>query len=60
MENDLTAKKELKLKCDTCGKIVTSVARVVIEDTYDRSMAKALYNCPECFAKKEQQRKQKE
>ncbi len=44
------------LHCDTCGKPVTSVARVVIDQEYDRSMSRALYNCPECFKKKEEER----
>ena len=44
------------VRCDTCGKMVTTVSRVVIDDGYDRSMSKAVYNCPDCFAKKEQKR----
>lgn len=47
---------EKLVRCDTCGKRVASVSRVVIDDGYDRSMSKALYNCPECFTKKEQKR----
>jgi hypothetical protein len=44
--------------CDTCGKEVPAVARVVIDTGYDRSLSKPLYNCPDCFQKKEQQRTQ--
>jgi hypothetical protein len=59
-ENNKSAQSPVKpLRCDTCGKIVTSVARVVLDHDYDRSMSKALYNCPECFKKKEEQRQHK-
>ena len=44
------------VRCDTCGKMVSTVSRVVIDDGYDRSMSKAIYNCPDCFAKKETNR----
>lgn len=44
--------------CDTCGKQVNSVARVVIDNDYNRSLSKPIYNCDECFLKKEQQRLQ--
>jgi uncharacterized protein with PIN domain len=46
-----------ELRCDTCGKIVSSVSRVVIDENYDRSMSRALYNCSECYDKKEAQRR---
>ncbi len=39
-------------KCDTCGKEVDEVKRVVIRKDYDRSKAMPLYNCPECYEKK--------
>jgi hypothetical protein len=39
-------------KCDTCGKQVSEVLRVVIRKDYDRSRANPLYNCPECYEKK--------
>ena len=42
------------MKCDTCHREVPEVSRVVIYIGYNRVAAKALYNCPECFAKKEQ------
>lgn len=44
------------IRCDTCGKEVVVVARVVIDTGYNRSLSKPIYNCPECFQKKEQQR----
>ena len=40
------------MKCDTCGKETAEVKRVVIDAGYDRTLAKALYNCPDCYAKK--------
>ena len=41
------------MKCDTCGKEAVQVRRVVVDEDYDRMLAKPLYNCPECFQKKE-------
>jgi hypothetical protein len=46
------------LRCDTCGRPSTVVSRVVIDQGYDRSNARPLWNCPECYEKKEQLRKQ--
>jgi hypothetical protein len=46
------------LRCDTCGRPASVVSRVVIDHGYDRSNARPLWNCPECYAKKEQLRKQ--
>ena len=42
------------MKCDTCQREVPEVSRVVIYQGYNKAAAKAVYNCPECFAKKEQ------
>ena len=42
------------MKCDTCRREVPEVSRVVIYMGYNRMAAKAVYNCPDCFAKKEQ------
>ena len=39
-------------KCDTCGKEVQEVKRVVIRKDYDRSRSNPIYNCAECFEKK--------
>ena len=41
------------MKCETCGKDVTKVKRIVLEKGYDRTQAKAIYNCEECYRKKE-------
>ena len=41
------------MKCDTCGKEVEEVRRVVVDKGYDRALAKPLYNCAECYDKKE-------
>ena len=46
--------------CDTCGKEAATVARIVIDTAYDRSLSKPIYNCPECYRKKEQQRVEKQ
>ena len=40
------------MKCDTCGKESPEVKRVVIDDGYDRTLSKAMYNCPACYDKK--------
>ena len=45
------------MKCDTCGKETKEVKRVVIDEGYDRTLSKALYNCPECYEKKLRSRK---
>ena len=42
------------MKCDTCGRETALVQRVVVSKDYNRSLARPLYNCPECFQKKEQ------
>lgn len=44
------------MKCDTCGKEVIEVERVMIYKDYDKTGAKPIYNCKECFAKKEQKK----
>lgn len=41
------------MRCDTCGKEVSEVSRVVIYTGYNKITAKAVYNCPECFERKE-------
>lgn len=41
------------MKCDTCGKETTAVKRVIVDSDYDRTLAKAVYNCPDCYEKKE-------
>lgn len=42
-------------KCDTCGKEVPEVMRVVIKKDYDRTKSNAVYNCPDCFTKKKKE-----
>ena len=42
------------MRCDTCGKDSESVLRVVIAKDYNRSLARPIFNCPDCFEKKEQ------
>lgn len=39
--------------CDTCGKEVDEVKRVVVYKGYDRSLSKPIYNCEECYNVKE-------
>ena len=41
------------MKCDTCKKEVKEVKRVVVYKGYNRTFAQAMYNCLECYAKKE-------
>ena len=40
------------MKCDTCGREVPVVKRVVIRENYDRTLSRAGYNCPDCYQKK--------
>ena len=47
----------MPMKCDTCGKEAKEVKRVVVDSGYDRTLAKALYNCPECYDAKLRSRK---
>lgn len=47
------------MKCDTCSKETPEVRRVVIDAGYDRTLARAMYNCPECYDKKEAARSPK-
>ncbi len=45
------------MKCDTCGKETAEVRRVIVDTGYDRVLSKPLYNCPDCYAKKELSKK---
>jgi len=45
-------------KCDTCGKSVQEVKRVVIRKDYDRSKSNPVYNCSACYEKKLSEQKQ--
>jgi|GEM_PF-1468951 rubrerythrin len=48
--------RETLLVCDTCGREAAMVSRVVIDRGYNRADAKPLWNCPDCFRRKEEQR----
>lgn len=50
--------EEQILRCDTCGKETDTVSRVVVDAGYNRSNARPLYNCPECYEEKLKQRLQ--
>jgi hypothetical protein len=39
----------MKQKCDTCGREVEEVSRIVIRAQYDRSKSVPKYNCPDCY-----------
>jgi len=45
------------MKCDTCSKETSEVKRVIVDAGYDRVLAKPLYNCSDCYAKKELSKK---
>ena len=48
--------QRLPVICDTCGKETPIVSRVVIDKGYNRANARAIYNCPECFERKNRER----
>ena len=41
------------MQCDTCQQDTPIVMRVVVDKDYNRMLARPVYNCPSCFAKKE-------
>ena len=41
------------MRCDTCKQESQVVLQVVIDKDYNRSLARPLFNCPNCFEKKE-------
>jgi len=47
------------LKCNLCGMEYDTVSRIAIDADYDRLSVRyeIKYACPECFKKKEEQRK---
>ncbi len=47
------------MRCATCGKETKEVRRVVIDTGYDKTLARAIYNCSSCYEKKLKVRKQK-
>lgn len=44
------------LRCDTCGAWTPRVSRVVIDRGYNRANARPLWNCPNCFERKNRER----
>jgi hypothetical protein len=46
-----------RLRCDTCGRATSTVSRVVIAPGYNRANAQPLYNCPECYERKNRERR---
>ncbi len=48
--------EEKLLRCDTCGKPTPVVSRVVVDSGYNRSNARPVYNCPDCYRKKLEER----
>lgn len=41
------------MRCDTCKRESELVLRVVVAKNYNRALARPLFNCPECYEKKE-------
>ena len=52
-------RKGMLMKCDTCKQESDVVLRVVIAKDYNRALARPIYNCADCFEKKEQVKAQK-
>ena len=52
------ASESQMLRCDTCGRLAPVVSRVVVDEGYNRANARPLYNCPECYEKKNQERQE--
>ncbi len=44
------------MRCNTCHQESALVKRVVVDRAYNRALARALYNCPACFDRKERTR----
>ena len=42
------------MRCDTCKRDSPLLLRVVIAKDYNRALARPIFNCSECFEKKEQ------
>lgn len=57
-EHVQTAQGEL-LRCHTCGKLVEKVYRVVIDEGYNAANKVPLYNCRECYEKKNEERRRR-
>ena len=42
------------MRCDTCLKDSPVVMRVVVAKGYNRALSRPVFNCQDCFEKKEQ------
>lgn len=42
------------MRCDTCKQESPVVMRVVVAKGYNRALARPIFNCPDCFQRKEQ------
>lgn len=45
------------MRCDSCQRDTETVLRVMVAKGYNRSLARPLFNCPDCFEKKEQSKR---
>ena len=45
------------LRCDTCGQVSDRVSRVVVDNDYNRANAPPIWNCPACYQRKNQERR---
>lgn len=59
VQETLTQPGEL-LRCHTCGKLVEKVHRVVAERGYNAGNKTPLYNCQECYDKKNAERRKRQ
>ncbi len=44
------------MQCDTCKQESPIVLRVVVAKDYNRTLAKPIFNCQDCFDKKQKAR----
>jgi|ETNmetMinimDraft_5_1059913.scaffolds.fasta_scaffold56964_3 hypothetical protein len=54
---EATISNPAKLECDTCKKRVETLQRVVLLAHYNAFNKRALWNCKECYDKKNRDRK---
>jgi len=45
------------MRCDTCQQEAPVVMRVAIAKDYNRPLARPIYNCPSCFEKKAEEKR---
>jgi hypothetical protein len=55
-EPEVVEERGSLLRCDTCGRLTPTVSRVVVDAGYNRANARPLYNCPDCYEKKNRER----